>query len=513
MDSDSIKTAVERRHPEYSDQIEHWKFCELSYRGGHEYLTAANVFKYFLESQADFEARLKRTYRANHTKRVIDTVNLHLFKQGVKREETLAPKELVEFWKDPTGNGKETMDSFAKELDQWLSVYGKLYVVVDNTPFVGVTQADKPSKPYAYIMHPQHLLDVAYDQQEEILWATVAESRRLDSNPFTSSGKVLTDVRVWTRNEWFLFGQRAGGNTTDDPYQLIDQGANALGFVPIIPVASERGTLYSAPAMVNDIVKMDRTLVNYGSALDEIIYGQTFSQLAIPAQGVLPGTDGYEEYVGAARNRVFMYDGTDQANKPYYLSPDASQAKLILDAMEKISRNIYAVTGTDNEANSQSGSKGKEYASGVVREFDYAAIANILSNKARALERAEEAIATIVMAYKGQKVKRDDARMWVDYPTAFDIRGLEADLNAARELSDLEAPTGMMRQQLKSVSDKLFPRTAGIERDKLHTEIDGWTPKGEFDREQRVAETDIKKKQAEKPPPKPAPAAGGGADR
>jgi hypothetical protein len=468
-------------------------------------MTAKNVFQYYKEGEKDFQDRLSRTYRANHTKRVVDTVNLHLFKQPVQRDAATAPKALAAFWSDPCGDGQGDMTRLAKEIDQWLSVYGLVYVVVDNTPFEGESaEAAAASRPYAYILHPQRVQDLAFDGQGEILWATVAEDRRDDLDPFASSGKMMVDVRLWTRERWYLFAKASADN--DAPYELKEEGKNALGKVPIVPVRAEHGTAYSAPALIGDIVYMDRALVNYGSALDEIIYGQTFSQLAVPATGILPGSTGYGHALEASRKRVFLYDTSsgDAGAKPFYLSPDASQANLILDAMQVLMRNIYSVTGTDNEANSQSMSKGKEYASGVVRAFDYSSIENMLVNKSKALEAAEEKIAALVLAYAGEpEIDADALRNLIKYPSSFDIRGLESDLAVAKALHDIQGPGGLLRRHLRGVGEKLLPRLSDAERQDLAGEIDGWQPAAEFDRELKRQDMELKEKQAAKPPPAP----------
>lgn len=496
---ESIKLVTERRHPRYDALIDHWDFCELSYRGGRGYMTSKNIFRYYKEGPKDYEDRLARTHRANHTKRVVDTVNLHLFKQPVERDEQLAPEELKRFWLDPAGNGKTSISTFAKQMDQWQSVYGRIYVLVDNTDFgvVSLKDAEQISKPYAYIIHPQSMLDMAFDAHGEFLWALVVECRREDRDPFTSNGREMHDIRLWMRDEWHLFLQRLDphGNTY---YERGPSGVNRLGVVPIVAIESEEGDAYSAPAMIGDIVDMDRTIVNYGSVLDEIIYGQTFSQLAIPAAGVEAGTTGYNNSVVAARDRVFLFDNSDGNSAPFYISPDAGQADLIIKAMSVLMRNIYSVTGTDNEANGQSQSKGKEYASGVVREFDYGQIENLLLNKSRALEVAEEKIAKLVLKYAGITKTDDEIRQLIKYPNQFDVRGLESDLGVAKMLSDLEAPDELMRPQLKIAAGKMLPRQTTDDKAKIESAIDNWKSKGQHQRDTAEKNFEETKRQADR---------------
>ena len=45
---------------------------------------------------------------------------------------------------------------------------------------------------------------------------------------------------------------------------------------------------YFSPSLIDDIAYLDRAVANYLSNLDAIIQDQTFSQLAIPVQSLLP---------------------------------------------------------------------------------------------------------------------------------------------------------------------------------------------------------------------------------
>ena len=85
------------------------------------------------------------------------------------------------------------------------------------------------------------------------------------------------------------------GNNGRVSVELIDQGKITIGRVPCFPVDNVIGdNKYSAPSLIGDIAPLDRAVANYLSCLDAIIQDQTFSQLAMPAQSMLPGEDKYE---------------------------------------------------------------------------------------------------------------------------------------------------------------------------------------------------------------------------
>lgn len=472
FDEKAINNLVGRRHPDFHTHIEHWKFCEQSFRGGRDYITCGkNIFRFHKEGEGSFKDRLSRTYRANHTKRVVETVNQFLFKQRPQRDPS-APAVLRSFWKKATKRG-DTMDSLSKQIDTWLSVFGIVYVVVDR-PNQDDERLGSEKLPYSYIVFPTHVYDVAYDDDGEISWILIAEDRRKSSSPFEKDGGYNVRLRLWTRDSWFLFEQADG-----DKYKMSDYGDHNLGRVPVVAISENEGSRYAPPALIGDIAYLDRTLVNYGSLLDEIAYQQTYSQLVMPVEGVLPGTKAANQIMALAQKNVFLYasGGSGGDNRPSFISPDASQAALILSAMEKLKQEIYASTGTDaGDANSSSMSKGREYASGKVRMMDHSSVENMLLNKAQHLERAEDDIARLVLMWMGADDLVEIDPNWVRYPTKFDVRGLIHDIEIASNLIDMAAPTVMVREHLKSLAEKLYPRASEAEMVELLKSIEVWEP-------------------------------------
>lgn len=522
-----LKKLIDRRHPEYAELKEHWDFCELAYRGGRKWFEGEeNLFKFYKEGQGEYDDRKKRTYRANHTKRVVDTVTQYLFRESPHRKD--APGAVIEkFWERATVlGGTRDINRFMREVDQWTSVFGRVYIVVDRMPDDGATitrQRKDESSPYAYIVFPQRVMDFSIGTDGEFNWVLISEDYR-DDTGLSSSGKTLTRYRLWTRTSWYLIGRSAPDK---EDVAVLGSGSHGLDRVPVIAHSDTDGTAWSSPALAGDIVYMDRTLVNYGSMLDEILYEQTFSQLTMPAEGLIPGAKESNQLIAAAKNRIFLYSATSPGAKPEYISPDASQASLIIEAMATLKKDIYAVTGTDaGDANSSSMSKGREYASGKVRQFDHAAIENLLLGKARALEDAEERIAAMVDVWMGGKGEIDESL--VTYPDKFDVRGLAAELDIASQLFDLTSPVEVMRHQMRHIVAKTFPRLDEEEAKAIDESINAWQPQYQVDQklagdqlavdkssaesQQQVAEAaaeasrisaEAAKKNAEKPTPAP----------
>ena len=353
------------------------------------------------------------------------------------------------------------------------SCFGKLWIVVDTNKRQGGTTVaeDKAAgvRTYAYFVRPQDVLDMSFSKDGELEWILIKEANRNSSNP-TSSGEIKSQYRLWTTDFWALFDSKkdAQGNTT---YEFLNAGEHGLGLVPVFScdhVSDE--ALYSSQALIDDTAYLDRAVANYLSNLDAIIQDQTFSQLVIPAQAMLPGESEHDKLIEMGTKSIFTYDS--QANmEPKYISPDADQAKLILDVIQKIIGEIYHSTGMSGERTKQDNSMGIDNSSGVAKAYDFERMNAMLASKAAALQQAEIQMMEIVLAYGSQPMK-DEYEELVVYPKNFDVRGLADEFTIAASLALMQAPKMVRREQMKVVADKLFPTMAEAERAKLDKEID-----------------------------------------
>lgn len=470
-----LRALVARRHPKYEELLPHWNFMAATYHGGRDWFKS-NIFRYIKEGDKEFEDRLGRAYRFNHTREVVDLINKYLFKQAIVRNEVDAPEPVKRFWRKATKNGLSIKD-LARQISKKSSQYGRIGVVVDMTKAVApvVSREDEQKAnvhAYAYIVGPQQLLDYSYDSEGILNWVLIHEVGRDDEDPLASSGAAILRYRLWTRQEWFLFKEeRTTGKQTK--IVLENQGRHDLGEVPVILADNIIGDEdYEAPALIDDIAYLDRATANYLSNLDAIIQDQTFSQLAMPAQNVLPGDDKYTQLLEMGTKRVFLYDG-EGGGQPFYLSPDVKQAELIVTAVNKIIGEIYHTVGLAGERTKQDNAVGIDNSSGVAKAYDFERVNALLAAKADSLETVENKIARLVAKWHGVTLS-DDAEALVSYPDNFDTRGLYDEFDIAARLMLIEAPDTVRRTQMEAVIDKLFPQLAKDLKKKMMAELKGW---------------------------------------
>lgn len=510
-----FKKFISRRHPEYAQMLPHWEFLMLSYEGGRGWFDK-NIFRYIKEGDTEFKDRLSRAYRFNHTREVVDLIDKYIFKMDISRSEDV-PEAVAKFWRRATLNGMDIRD-FMKQVSKKTSIFGRIWIAVDNTATEEVTTRAEEAdvQVYAYIIDPRNALDMSFDENEKLLWFLAHEQERDDSDPLTSSGAMIDRYRLWERDQTRVFTlvPKSGGTPTkidaggageavralaekiregktgeigsvtvdyDENFEIHVSAPMSHGFkgVPIFPadhlISRE---LYRSPSMIDDIAYLDRAVANYLSNLDAIIQDQTFSQLVIPAQGIEAGSDTSKKLIEMGTSRIFTYDAEGGA-APAFISPDVKQAELILSVIAKVINEIYHTAGLAGERTKDDNSQGIDNSSGVAKAYDFERVNSMLAAKADSLELIEQRLAQFVARWNG--IDEDeldlDGKRAVHYPDNFDVRGLYDEFEIAARLSLIEAPDGVRRHQMEQTIEKLFPQLKKSLLDKMKEELKNWPPK------------------------------------
>jgi hypothetical protein len=470
-----LQEFLKRRHPDYEARLAHWRFLDLAYEGGREWFQS-NIFQYLKEGDVEWKKRLERAYRFNHTREAVDLVNKYIFKIKAARKDD-APEELKQFWKSATLGGLD-INQFMKLGSTRSSIGGRVWIFVDtNRTQEVLSKADEAAakiKVYAYTVRQQDVLDMGFDDLGELTWILVREYDRDDADPIFSSGEVSERFRLWQPDAITLFTPVKEGRKT---VIKVEEKENKLGRIPCFPLDHGLGEhRYTAPGLIDDIAYLDRAVANYLSNLDAIIQDQTFSQLAIPAQGMLPGDETYTQMVDMGTKRIFLYNGEGNA-EPHFLSPDPKQAGVILAVINKIIGEIYHTIGMAGERTKQDNAVGIDNSSGVAKAYDFERMNSLLAAKAASLENAENRLAELVLAYHSKKLTDE----LVKYPETFDVRGLYDEFTIGEQLMLIDAPKEVRRTQMESIVEKLFPHIAKDVLAKLKNDIKDWLELPEVD--------------------------------
>jgi hypothetical protein len=477
IDKKKIQVLINRRHPNYAIAKTHWDFLESTYIGGREWFTD-NIFQYLKEGNSEYGQRVSRAYRFNHTRETVDLVNKYIFKAEVNRNDIDAPQEIKDFWKNSTLGGLD-INQFMQVISKNTSILGTYWVFTDTNKDESILTKEDEKKamvrPYAYLVKPQNIMDASFDENGNVNWVLVKETYRDDEDPFDSSGLVMPRYRLWTSSEWFLFEE--GLDTRKQrTVSLVEQGVNALGKVPGFPAHHIIGDeKFVSPGLINDIAYLDRAAANYMSNLDAIIQDQTFSQLVIPTQS-LPSTasgkdeDITEKMVEMGTKRIFTYDA-EGGKGPEYISPDPSQAQIIIEVVNKIISEIYHSIGMAGERTKQDNAVGIDNSSGVAKAYDFERVNSLLVAKAASLENVENKLVNLILSWHSKEEPKEEL---IRYPKSFDVRSLYDEFSIAERLGLIDAPKELRREQMKQVIDKLFPRISAQLKIKLENELKTW---------------------------------------
>jgi len=510
-----VVSFISRRHPEYERLSSHWEFLDATYKGGREWFTGDNIFKYLKEGDTEYKDRVKRAYRFNHTREVVDLVDKYLFKMPIERSEDV-PESVKKFWKNATLNGLDIRD-FMKQVSNRTSRQGRIWVVVDTNKSEAVaTLADERKagvRTYAYIVDPINVLDMSYDESNELNWILIHEQVRDDEDPLNSTGLMISRYRLWERHQSTIFTVDAGmqsnpgtraavaeinaGRTghvgTIDPsgvsatglrIEINDPVPHGFGQVPVFSgdnIISDE--LYWSRSMIDDVAYLDRAVANYLSNLDAIIQDQTFSQLVIPAGGVshddsvlVQEKTVQEKMVELGTSRIFTYN-PEAGSPPQFISPDVKQAEVILQVINKIIAEIYHTTGLSGERTKDDNGAGIDNSSGVAKAYDFERVNSMLAAKADSLELIEAKLVRFVARWNNETI--DESKRFVSYPDNFDVRGLRDEFSIASNLSLIAAPDSVRREQMMALINKLFPQLKADLLEKMKKEIATWPPKVE----------------------------------
>lgn len=491
-DTKVLRNLVTRKHPEYDEKLHHWQFLNMTYESPREWFRD-NLFKFVREGEETYKGRLQRAYRFNHTREVVDLVNKYLFKNMPARNPDV-PEEVKRFRQKATLSGL-TLEQFERQVARKASIYGRVYVVLDSNAVAGeiVTKADEKAgnvRLYAYIVTPEHMRDCGYDKDGNYNWVLIEEKTRDDANPFDADSAIYSKFRLWTKNEWYLFTTRNLESGKDAVVEIEAQGVHGLGVVPVIKCDHiESDNKYAVPALIEDVAYLDRSVANYCSNLDQIINDQTFSQLIIPAAGLLGGINTEinvmdcndpdvlkkrNDIIALGTSQVLLYDG-EGGSAPSYIAPDPKQAEIIITAIKQIINEIYHTVGLSGERTKQDNSMGIDNSSGVAKAFDFERVNALLSAKASSMQAFSNRMENMVRIWHGTKPEKIDATaINVEYSTQFDVRNLNDDLAIANQLMVLGVPMEIRQYQAKELVDKIWPMAKDADLATMDKAIDEW---------------------------------------
>ena len=389
-------------HPEWKKNIKRWQYYSDSYNGGNDFRQGRYLIKYVLESQGDYENRLKQTPLDNHCKSVVETYNSFLFRKPPTRDygtKVVNDPSLDSFLNDCDLDGR-SFNAFMRDCATYSAIYGHIWVMVDKPQTQVFTRAEELNediRPYVSIVTPENVVDWSY--------------YRKPNGVYCLSSLTLLDgiddkaayYRTITQTETTIY-KRTAKNKKSNIEQVIP---NPLGVVPCIPVYAGRSqTKGLGISDISDIADTQRAIYNELSELEQLIRVSNHPSLV--------KTSSTQASAGAGAV-IDLPDDLDPNLKPFLLEPGGSGITQIISSInEKVdSINRMANMGGVRSTTAKT-------MSGVAMATEFQLLNARLSQKADLLELAEEQIWRMWALW--QNIIFDGV---IDYPDSFNISDKE----------------------------------------------------------------------------------------
>ena len=422
-----------------------WKYLLESYLGGEEYRRAGHLTRYQLETEAEYQARLKTTPLENHCASVVSVYNSFLFREHPERDfsNNSQPFELEMFLRDADLDGR-SLDAFMKDVSTWSSVFGHCWILVTKPNVGAQTRAEELAagvRPYVSLLTPMVVTDWN--------WSRNSIGRyELDYLKYLED--VNGDIRVvkeWTKE---LIKTTTLDIGKDLILSVIEE-VNGLGKIPAVIAYNGRSTVRGIGVSdINDIADAQRFIYNATSEVEQSI--------RLDSHPSLVKTPETQAGIGAG-SLINMPENLDPGLKPYLLEFNGASVESIYTAIKHTIEAIdkMANTGAVRAVESRT-------MSGVAMETEFQLLNARLSEKADNLELAEEQMWDLFYAYIGEQWMGS-----VDYPGSFNLR------DTGKEIEQLQiaANTNPADARVKAAIDMKILDWLDLDEDEIATLRDG----------------------------------------
>jgi len=429
----------------YSRNQLRWKFLLDSFTGGQAYREGAYLQRYALESDTQYAVRLNNTPLDNQCRSLISLYTSFLFREHPHREFGVLENNFTieDILEDADLDGR-SMNAFMKDVAQWASVFGHVWICVAKPDVGAVTLADEQAlgaRPYLSMYNPLAVTDWRWARQpnggyqlEYIKYVEEVNGTETVVKEWTAD--TITTYRLDTQQE------RATDVITE---------VNGLGYLPFVCAYAERSPVRGlGNSLIDDVSDMQKMIYN---ELSEV-----YDSIRLDTHPSLVATAGTNAQGAAAGQVITMEENLDPNLKPYVLQFEGGQIDKIYTSINN-RRSMIDSMGNVGSVRATETTK----MSGVAIETEFQLLNARLSSIADNLELAEEQIWQIVYEYMGYAWDGE-----IEYPDNFALRNTDNELghlktaseivqdpvkrllieNAVMDAIDIEMPTHELAEEL-----------------------------------------------------------------
>lgn len=386
---------------EYTRNRDRWEFLYNSFVGGETYRDAAYLTRYKLETNAEYQQRLRETPLDNECQSVIQVYTSFLFRECPERDYgTMSGRSDVEaFCQDADMDGRD-LDAFMKDAHTWASVFGHTWILMTK-PAIGAAtlgaEQQMGVRPYVNLLTPLAVMDWTWERQPNGAYQ-LSYIKYIEEVV-----DKVTIIKEWTKDVIKTWTARDDAKEAS----LTAEEVNELGLIPAITVYNKRSAIRGLGVSdINDIADLQRRIYNYNSEIEQAIRLDGHPSLV-----VTPDT----QYGSGAGAVIVVPENSDPGLRPYYLEHGGANISSIHDSIRLIKDTIDKLSNTGSIRATET-----RTLSGVAMEVEFSLLNARLSEKADQMELAEEQLWNLFAAYQGT--------VWdgeVEYPGSFNVRDLQ----------------------------------------------------------------------------------------
>lgn len=431
---------------------------------------ASYLHKHPRERRQSWDSRQARAWHLPLFRPTVNIFASAVLKTGPRRESDAKWKPFLE---DVDINGT-AIDAFVREALTNALVFGRYHSIVDmTTPEMEVQTRQQQEaagvRPYSYHISPMDLVNWSLDENGRFRWIQVREDMPDTRAPGDDWPKSNDQYRIWTPTEWFLYRKRVNPRLE---WALVDSKPHPVGRVPLPSVYAHRGsrTMLGCESPFCDVADTDRSVFNKLSLLDELLYKQTFSILAVARREGSPMADS-----AIAPDMAFVYDA--EAGPPSYIAPDAAQ---VLALWRVISDTVGLIRTQSEAGRGAAAEQSAEARSAAAIGAEQGDRNNVMSSLAESMEAYEDDLNDCAARWWG----RSD-RPKATYPRKFDLRSVNQAIADLVQVKQLQVGQRVLSVLTAPILQQML-REAGAEQSEIDEMI------GELEGEMETAEEDAK---------------------
>jgi hypothetical protein len=277
-----------------------------------------------------------------------------------------------------------TLDKFMQNAGCDAQIKGHVGVLVDapSTDDSPVNEAQRKRskiRPYLVKVDASDIVDWELDDYGKFEWVRIKEDTVEPRGPFKASTDNVTIYYTWTKDSWYK--HKVTAQTGKKTVELVDEGTNPLGDVPLVIVYNKRKpkTTLIGESAIDDISQICISILNWLSMLDEEVYQKCLSILTIK------GTGDDTKDVELGSNNVLDYP----EERPAFIAPDTNPWEFIIALIDRAIEEIYRIARLGGGGQ---GLKISEAKSGIAFAYEFNETNQALADKADSLEQAEREI-------------------------------------------------------------------------------------------------------------------------